>query len=162
MINEYDYESFDAVVEAKGGLPEVAYTKDEGDEVTMKDAIRQADRENALRLAARRELQREKLEREKERRARFEKPENKVEGEAKKEEAPKDKNYRREPKDPNSVLGRGIKEEPIKILIVIASKIRLMYQVKVLSEKGFTVNDIANKLETKSYPVQLDGIDDKK
>ncbi|MCI6788415.1 MAG: 30S ribosomal protein S2 [Mollicutes bacterium] len=79
----------DAVVEAKGGLPEVAYTKDEGDEVTMKDAIRQADRENALRLAARRELQREKLEREKERRARFEKPENKVEGEAKKEEAPK-------------------------------------------------------------------------
>ena len=55
----------------------------------MKDAIRQADRENALRLAARRELQREKLEREKERRARFEKPENKVEGEAKKEEAPK-------------------------------------------------------------------------
>ena len=35
--------------------------------------------------------------------------------EEKKEEAPKDKNYRREPKDPNSVLGRGIKEEPIKI-----------------------------------------------
>ena len=54
------------------------------------------------------------------------------------------------------------KEEPIKILIVIASKIRLMYQVKVLSEKGFTVNDIANKLETKSYPVQLAGIAAKK
>ena len=35
--------------------------------------------------------------------------------EEKTEEAPKDKNYRREPKDPNSVLGRGIKEEPIKI-----------------------------------------------
>lgn len=49
------------------------------------------------------------------------------------------------------------KEEPIKILIVIASKIRLMYQVKVLSEKGYTVNDIANQLETKSYPVQLAG-----
>ena len=54
------------------------------------------------------------------------------------------------------------KEEPIKILIVIASKIRLMYQVKVLSEKGYTVNDIANQLEVKSYPVQLAGISAKK
>ncbi len=35
--------------------------------------------------------------------------------EEKKEDAPKEKNYRREPKDPNSVLGRGIKEDPIKI-----------------------------------------------
>src|SRR5574344_528704 len=58
----------DAVVEAKGGLPTIAYTKDEGDEVTMKDAIRQADRENALRLAARREMQRERMEKEKARR----------------------------------------------------------------------------------------------
>lgn len=57
----------DAIVEAKGGLPEVAYTKDEGEEATMKDALRQADRENALRLAARRELQRERMEKEKER-----------------------------------------------------------------------------------------------
>ena len=54
------------------------------------------------------------------------------------------------------------KEEPIKILIVIASKIRLMYQVKVLSEKGYTVNDIANQLETKRYPVQLAGVAAKK
>ena len=54
------------------------------------------------------------------------------------------------------------KEEPIKILIVIASKIRLMYQVKVLSEKGYTVNDIANQLETKTYPVQLAGVAAKK
>ena len=58
----------DAVVEAKGGLPQIAYSKDEGEEVTMKDAIRQADRENALRLAARREMQREKMEREKQKR----------------------------------------------------------------------------------------------
>lgn len=58
----------DAVVEAKGGLPNIAYTVDEGDEMTMKDAISQADRENALRLQARREAQREKLEREKARR----------------------------------------------------------------------------------------------
>ena len=62
----------DAVVEAKGGLSEIAYTKDEGEEATMKDAIRQADRENALRLAARREMLRERQEREKARRAAFE------------------------------------------------------------------------------------------
>ena len=61
----------DAVVEAKGGLPEIAYTKDEGEEATMSDAIRQADRENALRLAARREMQRERLEKEKARRNAF-------------------------------------------------------------------------------------------
>lgn len=59
----------DAIVEAKGGLPEIAYSKDEGEAVTMKDAIRQADRENALRLAARREMQRERLERENKRRS---------------------------------------------------------------------------------------------
>ena len=35
--------------------------------------------------------------------------------EEKKEEAPKEKQFRREPKDPNSVIGRGIKEDPIKI-----------------------------------------------
>ncbi len=33
----------DAIVEARGGLTEVAYTKDEGDEATMADAIRVAD-----------------------------------------------------------------------------------------------------------------------
>lgn len=32
---------------------------------------------------------------------------------------PKEKKYHREPKDPNSVLGRGIKEEPIKIKTLI-------------------------------------------
>ena len=61
----------DAVVEAKGGLPQIAYSKDEGEEVTMKDAIRQADRENALSLAARREMQRVKMEREKQKREAF-------------------------------------------------------------------------------------------
>ena len=35
--------------------------------------------------------------------------------EEKKEEVPKEKQFRREPKDPNSVIGRGIKEDPIKI-----------------------------------------------
>ena len=62
----------DAIVEAKGGLPVLAYLKDDGKELTMKDAVVQADRENALRLAARREMQREKLEREKARREAFE------------------------------------------------------------------------------------------
>lgn len=41
----------DAIVESKGGLPVVAYIKDEGEEVTMKDVIRQTDKENAEKLA---------------------------------------------------------------------------------------------------------------
>ncbi|HOF54047.1 MAG TPA: 30S ribosomal protein S2, partial [Bacilli bacterium] len=53
----------DAVVEAKGGIPVVAYTKDEGEEVTMKDAIRQADKENQERLAAIRAARKERQER---------------------------------------------------------------------------------------------------
>lgn len=57
----------DAVVESKGGLPVVAYTKDEGEEVTMKDAIRQADKENAEKLArirAERKARQERFEKE--------------------------------------------------------------------------------------------------
>lgn len=53
----------DAIVESKGGITEIAYTKDEGDEVTMKDAIRQADKENAERLAAIRKARQERQER---------------------------------------------------------------------------------------------------
>jgi len=53
----------DAIVEAKGGVPVVAYTKDEGEEVTMKDAIRQADKENAERLAAIRAARKERQDR---------------------------------------------------------------------------------------------------
>jgi len=41
----------DAVVESKGGVPVVAYTKDEGDAITMKEVIKQTDRENAEKLA---------------------------------------------------------------------------------------------------------------
>ena len=40
----------DAIVESKGGLPVVAYTKDEGDDITMKEVIKQTDRENAAKL----------------------------------------------------------------------------------------------------------------
>ena len=53
----------DAIVESKGGITEIAYTKDEGEEVTMKDAIRQADKENAERLAAIRKARQERQER---------------------------------------------------------------------------------------------------
>lgn len=41
----------DAVVESKGGIPVVAYVKDEGESVTMKDVIRQTDKENHEKLA---------------------------------------------------------------------------------------------------------------
>lgn len=53
----------DAVVEAKGGITEVAYTKDELEEATMKDAVRLADKENAERIAAIRKARAEKQER---------------------------------------------------------------------------------------------------
>lgn len=53
----------DAVVESKGGVTEVAYTKDDGEEVTMKDAIRQADKENAEKQAAIRQARKERQER---------------------------------------------------------------------------------------------------
>jgi small subunit ribosomal protein S2 len=47
----------DAVVEAKGGQTIVAHTKDEGDEVTMTDAIKDADRAEAARRQARQAAQ---------------------------------------------------------------------------------------------------------
>ena len=53
----------DAVVEAKGGLTEIAYTKDEAEEATMKDAIRAADIANEQRKAAIRAQRKEREER---------------------------------------------------------------------------------------------------
>ena len=41
----------DAIVESKGGDPVVAYTKDEGEDVTMKEVIKATDKENAEKLA---------------------------------------------------------------------------------------------------------------
>ena len=41
----------DAIVESKGGIPVVAYTKDEGEDITMKEVIKQTDKENADKLA---------------------------------------------------------------------------------------------------------------
>ncbi len=57
----------DAVVESKGGVPVVAYSKDEGEEVTMKEVIKQTDKENAEKLArirAERQARQEAYERE--------------------------------------------------------------------------------------------------
>ena len=41
----------DAIVESKGGLPVVAYAKEEGEDITMKEVIKQTDKENAEKLA---------------------------------------------------------------------------------------------------------------
>ncbi len=57
----------DAIVESKGGIPVVAYTKDEGEEITMKEVIKQTDKENAEKLAkirAERQARQEAFERE--------------------------------------------------------------------------------------------------
>lgn len=53
----------DAVVEAKGGITEYAYIKEEGEEATMKDAIRSADAANEARKAAIRAQRAEREER---------------------------------------------------------------------------------------------------
>ena len=57
----------DAVVESKGGVPVVAYVKDEGEAITMKEVIKQTDKENAEKLAkirAERQARQEAYERE--------------------------------------------------------------------------------------------------
>lgn len=53
----------DAIVESKGGVTEIAYVKDEGEEATMKDAIRNADYINEQRKAAIRAQRKEREER---------------------------------------------------------------------------------------------------
>jgi small subunit ribosomal protein S2 len=53
----------DAIVEARGGVTEIAYTKDEGAEATMVDAIRVADIANEQRKAAIRQARKEREER---------------------------------------------------------------------------------------------------
>lgn len=54
------------------------------------------------------------------------------------------------------------KEEPLKILIVLANKIRLMYQIKRLGEKGYSSNEIGKMLNTHPYAVQMAGASSKK
>ena len=48
-----------------------------------------------------------------------------------------------------------LNEEPIKIIIMLANKFRLMYQACELSKKGYSIDEIADKLNSKRYPVQL-------
>lgn len=47
------------------------------------------------------------------------------------------------------------KEEPIKLLALITRQFRLMYQVKLLSSKGFDQAYIARTIKSHPYPVQL-------
>ena len=58
----------------------------------------------------------------------------------KEEEAPaptEKKQYRREPKDPNSIMGRGIKEDPIKIKTIIGEAPNVVVEAKVFGVELF-------------------------
>ena len=46
-------------------------------------------------------------------------------------------------------------EEPLKIIVLLANKFRLMYQVSILYKKGLSNNEIATTLGVHAYPVKL-------
>ena len=48
-----------------------------------------------------------------------------------------------------------LNEEPIKILSLLSSKFRLMYQASVLVKKGYTEDSISEILNVHKYPVHL-------
>lgn len=48
-----------------------------------------------------------------------------------------------------------LNEEPIKIIALIASKFRLMYQASTLAKKGYTEEQISEILGVHKYPVHL-------
>ena len=48
-----------------------------------------------------------------------------------------------------------LNEEPIKIISLIASKFRLMYQASILAKKGYTEEQISEILNVHKYPVHL-------
>ncbi len=50
---------------------------------------------------------------------------------------------------------RTFNEEPIAIIALLANKFRLMYQSKILIQRGYTVNDISATLGSHPYPVKL-------
>ncbi|MFA5603459.1 MAG: DNA polymerase III subunit delta [Bacilli bacterium] len=50
---------------------------------------------------------------------------------------------------------RTFNEEPIMIISMLANKFRMMYQSKLLIQKGYTINDIATNLGSHPYPVKL-------
>ena len=49
-----------------------------------------------------------------------------------------------------------LNEEPIKIIIMLANKFRLMYQACELHKRGYSIDDIATKLNSKRYPIELE------
>ena len=57
--------------------------------------------------------------------------------EVKLEEKPKEKQYRRDPKDPNAVLGRGIKEEPIKIKTIMGEDNNVVIEAQIFGTEYF-------------------------
>ena len=48
-----------------------------------------------------------------------------------------------------------LNEEPIKIIALLASKFRLMYQASTLAKKGYTEDSISEILKVHKYPVHL-------
>lgn len=48
-----------------------------------------------------------------------------------------------------------LNEDPIKIIVLLASKFRLMYQASKLAKKGYTEEDISEILKVHKYPVHL-------
>ena len=48
-----------------------------------------------------------------------------------------------------------LNEEPIKIVALLASKFRLMYQASILAKKGYTEESISEILKVHKYPVHL-------
>ena len=48
-----------------------------------------------------------------------------------------------------------LNEEPIKIIALVASKFRLMFQASTLAKKGYTEDQISEILEIHKYPVHL-------
>ena len=48
-----------------------------------------------------------------------------------------------------------LNEEPIKIIALLASKIRLLYQVNILSKDGLNEDEISNLLSIHKYPIHL-------
>ena len=57
--------------------------------------------------------------------------------EEQKEEKTKEKSYKREPKDPNSIIGRGIKEDPIKIKTLIGEDNNVVIEAQVFGTDYF-------------------------
>ena len=48
-----------------------------------------------------------------------------------------------------------LNEEPVKIIALIASKFRLMYQASILTKKGYTEDQISEILNVHKYPIHL-------